>query len=98
MYPCFYVFGEVVDALVVVGTLHHQMSVLTSVVRLVPLVGSPPLHRLIPSPRMRDAPIRNYLLEIKYTTYHKIKLSIFNINISVLYLPASTGPRSTTWF
>jgi hypothetical protein len=34
----------------------------------------------------------------KYTTYQKIKLSIFNMNIKVLYLPASTSPESTTWF
>jgi hypothetical protein len=34
---------------------------------------------------------------IKYTTYQKIKLSIFNIDINVLYLCASMGPKSTTW-
>jgi hypothetical protein len=27
-----------------------------------------------------------------------IKLSIFNININVLYIPASTGFESMTWF
>jgi hypothetical protein len=66
-------------------------------VRLVPLVGAPSLHHLIPALRMHDTPIRNHLKNI-YTTYQKIKLSIFNININVLHLSASTGPESTSWF
>jgi hypothetical protein len=78
--------------------LHHQTPVPTSIVSLVPLVGAPPLHHLIPSLRMLDALIRNYLQEIKYMIYQKIKLNIFNININALYLPASTGPKSMTWF
>jgi hypothetical protein len=61
MYPCFCLLGEVVDALVVEGTFHHQMPVPTSVVRLVPLVGAPPLHHLILVLRMCGAPIRSHL-------------------------------------
>jgi hypothetical protein len=87
VYPCFCVFGEAAATLVVGGTLHHQTPTPLSVVRLVPLVGAPPLHHLIPALRMCDAPIRNHLHEIKYTTYEKIKLSIFNISINVMYLP-----------
>jgi hypothetical protein len=78
--------------------LHHQRLVPASSVRLIPLVGATPLHHLIPSLRMHDAPIRSHLQKIKYTTYQKIKLSMFNININVLYLPASIGPKSMTWF
>jgi hypothetical protein len=63
------IFGEAVAALVVESTLYHQMSVLTSIVHLVPLVGAPPLHHLIPTLRMHGAPIRNHLQEIKYTIY-----------------------------
>jgi hypothetical protein len=95
VYPCFCVFVEVEATLMVGETLHNKMSFSASVVHLVPLVGPPPLHHLIPTLRMRDTPIRNHLQKIKYTTYHKIKLSIFNININVLYLLASTGPAST---
>jgi hypothetical protein len=76
--------------LVVGGTLHHQTPFSVSVVRLIPLVRAPPLHHLLPTLRIRDAPIRNHLQIIKYTTYQKIKLSIFNTNIKVLYLFAST--------
>jgi hypothetical protein len=47
MYPCFYIFGEDMVALVVGGILHHQMSVPASIVRLIPLVGAPTLHHLI---------------------------------------------------
>jgi hypothetical protein len=61
-----------------------------------PLIGAPYLHHLILALRMHGAPIRNHLQEIKYTTYQKIKLSIFNININVLYLLVSTGHGSTT--
>jgi hypothetical protein len=69
MYPCFCVFGKAMVALVVGGTLHHQTSVPASIVRLVPLVGAPPLHHLIPALRMPDTPIRSHLQQIKYTTY-----------------------------
>jgi hypothetical protein len=61
------------------------MSFSASVVRLVPLGRALPLHHLFPAIRMRGAPIRNHLQKYKYTTYKKIKLSIFNININVLY-------------
>jgi hypothetical protein len=98
VYPCFCVFGEVVAALVVGGILHHQTTVPASVVHLVPLVGAPSLQYLILALKMHDAPISNHLQDIKYTTYQNIKLSIFIVNINVLYLPANTGPESTTWF
>jgi hypothetical protein len=52
VYPCFYVFGEAAVALLVGGMLHHQMTFLASVVCLVPLIGAPPLHHLIPALRM----------------------------------------------
>jgi hypothetical protein len=61
------------------------MSFSASVVRLVPLGRALPLHHLLLAIRMRGAPIRNHLQKYKYTTYKKIKLSIFNINIKVLY-------------
>jgi hypothetical protein len=77
--------------------LHHETSFPGSVVRLVPLVQAPPLHHMPPALRMCDIPIRNHLQKIKYTTYQKIKLSIFNTNTKVLYLPASTALESTTW-
>jgi hypothetical protein len=47
---------------------------------------------------MHDAPIMSHLQEIKYMTYHKIKLGIFTIDIDVMYLTTCTGPESTTWF
>jgi hypothetical protein len=53
VYPCFCVFGEAAAALLVGGMLHHQMTFLANVVRLVPLIGAPPLHHLIPALRMR---------------------------------------------
>jgi hypothetical protein len=31
-------------------------------------------------------------------TYPKIKFGLFNVNIDVLYLPASTSPETMTWF
>jgi hypothetical protein len=96
MYPCFCVFGEAASALVVGGTLHHQVPIPTGIAHLVPLIGAPPLHHLIPVLRICGAPIRSHLQEIKYMTYQNIKLSIFDININVLYLPTSTGPESTT--
>jgi hypothetical protein len=80
------------------GTWHHQTPFSTSVVCLVPLVGAPPLHHLLQALRMRSAPIKNHLQKIKYMTYQKIKLSLFNININVLYLSLSTGPETTTYF
>jgi hypothetical protein len=95
---CFCVFAKVVATLVVGGTLHHQTSFPANIVRLVPLGRAPPLHHLLPALRMRGTPIRNHLQKNKYMTYQKIKLSIFNMNIKVLYLPTSTGPKSTTWF
>jgi hypothetical protein len=66
--------------------LHHQTQFYASVVSLVPLGRAPPLHHLLPILKMCDAPIKNHLPKNKYTTYQKIKLSIFNININVLYL------------
>lgn len=91
MYTCFYISGEVVAALMVGDTSEHQQSSATSVVRLFPFVGAPHLHYMLPAFRMRDAPIKNHLQKIKYTTYEKIKLNIFNIDINVLYLLTSTG-------
>jgi hypothetical protein len=73
--------------------LHHQTSFPASVVRLIPLKRAPPPHHLLPALSMRGAPIRNHLKN-KYTTYQKIKLSRFNTNIKVLYLPTSTGPEN----
>jgi hypothetical protein len=98
VYPGFCVFVEATATLVVGRTLHYQTSFLASVVFLVPLVRAPPLPHLLLVLRIHDAPIRNHLQKIKYMTYQKIKLSIFNININVLYLPASTAPESMKWF
>jgi hypothetical protein len=78
--------------------LHHETPFPASIVHLVPLRRAPPLHHLLPALRMHIALIRNHLQKSKYTTYQKIKLSKFNTNIKVLYLPTSTGPESTTWF
>jgi hypothetical protein len=41
--------------------LHHQTSFSASVVRLVPLRRAPPIHHLLPTQRMCDAPIWNHL-------------------------------------
>jgi hypothetical protein len=85
--------------LVVGGTLHHQMSFLASVVRLVPLRRAPPIHHLLPALRMCSAPIRNHLQSkhVHYISEDIIKEKIV-MDIKVLYLPASTSPWSTTWF
>ena len=80
------------------GTLHQQTPFPASVVRLIPLSRAPPLHHLLPALRMRGAPMRNHLKKYKYTAYQKKKISIFSTNNKVLYLPASTGPQSMTWF
>jgi hypothetical protein len=98
MYPCFCISSEVVVALMVGDTWHHQMLVPTSVVRHVPLVGAIPLHHLLSALRMHDTQIRSHLQALEYTTYPKIKLGIFNVNIDVLYLPTSTSSETMTWF
>jgi hypothetical protein len=60
-YTCFYVFAESAVALVVGGTLHHQMLFPASVVRLVPLRRATPLHHLLLALRMCGTPIRIHL-------------------------------------
>ena len=79
-------------------TWHHQTSISANIVCLVILIGAPPLHHLLQALRMCGTPIMNHLQDIKYMTYQKVKLSLFNVNINVLYLLASTGPELTLWF
>jgi hypothetical protein len=55
------------------------MPLPASVVRLLPLVGAPLLHHLLPALGMRSAPIRKHLQDNKYMTYEKMKLIVLNV-------------------
>jgi hypothetical protein len=68
LYPCFCVFVKAVSVLVVGESSHHQTQFLASVVRLIPLGRSPPLHHIFPALKMRDRPVMNHLQ--KTSTQH----------------------------
>jgi hypothetical protein len=74
-YPCFDILAQAPAALVVGGTLHHHTPFPASIVRLVPLSRTPPIHHLLPAQRMCGAPMWNHLQSkhVKCISEDKIK-------------------------
>jgi hypothetical protein len=83
VYSCFYVFVKAVAILFVGETLHHQSPFPGSVVSIVPLGRAPPLHHLLPTLRIRSAPIRNHLPK---TSKQNFRIYLISILMLCIYL------------
>jgi hypothetical protein len=66
-YPCFGILAQAPAALVVGGALHHQTPFPASIVRLVPLNRTPPIHHLHSAPSTEDVRRTNMESSTKYT-------------------------------